>query len=1202
MSIADLVEQLFTGKSASTGFQWNADSEGINLFLPRDEFAALEQGEGDHCTLTQYAHLKMLEEQGLAERLPELRPNGFIIASALAVQLDNDVRHLLELPPPFPGDFKADMHGLTTHADFNVKLLPCLSGARIFNAYSIKGPLLWVSEQTRYLLTPAQWLAFTALQAHQNSKAHQNSEGAGDDEQRNLALVEALQRAKKQGMRVELAAFDTIEVVSPEKVSLILEREDNGGLLLSPHYGDPSITDAIAERLGQLNPDARVGSLRVGNKRIVLDEARFKATWEIIDNRHVAPEQAQAFLRNPAAFLDATLIDFDEGFSARVQGAAPFQNYYFGETDATEIDWFGPAEPAPGMVRADTLDTLIKSQRDLERFQDAYDQALEDGQTTLDFKDARVDCSDRGAIDKALERIAAKLIDKALIDKEDSDNEDIEPDPPTSPETDSNPPGPPLVVDIQPNDNALEFSAELTAALNGRMEALSYRGQIDWSRYLRSPFRYQEEGIRWLLGLARPTLQLAGERLGKDGALLADDMGLGKTFMTLVAIAEYLQQGQANQGQARPVLVVAPLGLLDNWEQEAQATYAPAHDPFKEIIKLQADADLPRFRAPPQTISFNAHQEDDRASIQKALKEKALKVGRDYGAERLDQPRRLVLTTYETLRDYQFSLCRIDWSLVIFDEAQMVKNPNTLASRAAKGLKARFKLAVTGTPVENSLRDFWNLLDTVRPGHLDAYQSFNREFIRPINRVPREQRANARQQTGVKLRAKTGLVMLRRNKVDQLQGLPAKTIYTGVEDHSPDTRFCAPLQCTMQRGQADVYDMVVANVMEQAADDNAGNPFLAGLQRLRDVALHPLLLDGGILPRPQSCEEAERLIDESSKLACVVGLLKTIQQKNEKAIIFAINKRAQDFVAAACEQLFAIRVHIINGDTKAVARRSGTLTRRRMIEAFESEPGFGVIVMSPIAAGVGLTITAANHVIHLERHWNPAKEAQATDRVYRIGQEKDVFVYLPVLRHPDAGRGIETVTFDQNLNRLLNEKSALKDAVVTPEDVQPDQVMRGVFSTGGPAPPAIDLQARDIDTLGWQRFEAFCAVLLDKVHDAQTQLTAVNDRGCDVVLRGEIKALIQCKFSEHSRRVYNSEDIVNDIYSAKPHYNDALHEEFKRLFAISNARGFSRRVKQSAKSKNVTLIDQPKLVKWLKRHPVTLNEITQKLAKERLVR
>ena len=171
---------------------------------------------------------------------------------------------------------------------------------------------------------------------------------------------------------------------------------------------------------------------------------------------------------------------------------------------------------------------------------------------------------------------------------------------------------------------------------------------------------------------------------------------------------------------------------------------------------------------------------------------------------------------------------------------------------------------------------------------------------------------------------------------------------------------------------------------------------------------------------------------------------------------------------------------------------------------------------------------------------------------------------------------------------------------MTPEDVQPDDVMRNVFSKGGPAPPAVNLQARDIDTLGWENFEAFCAVLLGKVHDAQTQLTAVNDRGCDVVLRGKINALIQCKFCGHSRRDYSSEDIVKEICWAQQKYNDALHEEFKCLFAISNARGFSRRVKKSAKSRKVTLVGQPQLIKWLKRHPVTRNEVAQKLAKERI--
>ena len=1162
MAISDLIDQLVNRKSAPSGFEWIADSEGINFVLPRDKLALLEEGDGDEWTLTQYLQLRMLEEEGLSEALPD----GFLIPTELAVQLDDEVRRLLELPSPFPGYFKTEMHGLSTHADFNLKLLPSLSDAKIFNAYTIKGPLLHITETTQYLLTPPELIAFAALEHHRGTK------GLRDDEQRNLTLLAALQRAKKHGMEVELAAFDTIDIISPEKVSLILERQEDGSLLLFPNYGDSSLTDEIAKRLGQLNPHSTVGSLRVGDKRIVLDEERFRATQEILNNRSVAPEQAQSFIKNPAAFLDATLIDLDEAFSARVQGVIEFQKHYFGETDESEIDWFStPAEPEPTTIEPNSLGTLIKTLKQLEEFQDAYEIAIEDGQSTLDFKSATVDLSNRAAIDTALDKIAEELIDTTGK---------------TLPKPTLDDSKPQLVVDVALNDDTVDFSSEL----NKRVEDVLYKDEIDWSCYQKEPYSYQKRGIRWLLGLACHTFKLPEDELSKYGALLADDMGLGKTFMTLVSIAEYLKQGQVKDDKSRPVLVVAPLSLLDNWEKETDETYLPASSPFDEIIKLQADGDLVRFKATPQTIQLASNDENDQASVRKVLK-----VGSDYGPDRLDQPRRLVLTTYETLRDYQISLCRVDWSLVVFDEAQMVKNPNTLASRAAKGLKAHFKLMVTGTPVENSLRDFWNLLDTAQPGHLDAYQQFNREFIRPINRAEKEDRETKRQETGLALRAKVGALMLRRNKADELEGLPRKTIYCGVED-DPNAQFHLPLQCTMTSKQAAVYDMVVANVNEQAASDGNGNPFLAGLHQLRSVALHPQLLDGGILPTPQSVSEAEQLISESSKLVCVLSLLRSIREKDEKVIIFAITKQLQVFIAAACEQLFGVRGYIVNGDTKAIARSSGKLTRRKMIDSFESEPGFGVIVMSPIAAGVGLTITAANHVIHLERHWNPAKEAQATDRVYRIGQQKDVFVYLPVLHHPNS----ELTTFDQNLNRLLNKKSALKDAVVTPEDVQPDDITKDVFKSDS-SKKEIGLSASDIDTLGWERFEAFCAVLMGKVYDAQTQLTPKSaDQGCDVVLRGEINALIQCKFSEHTGRVYESEDIVREIDWARTPYESALGEAFNNLFAISNVKGFGQRVKRSSSQADVKLVDHRQLVKWLKKYPVTLNEVQQKLSKERI--
>ena len=149
-----------------------------------------------------------------------------------------------------------------------------------------------------------------------------------------------------------------------------------------------------------------------------------------------------------------------------------------------------------------------------------------------------------------------------------------------------------------------------------------------------------------------------------------------------------------------------------------------------------------------------------------------------------------------------------------------------------------------------------------------------------------------------------------------------------------------------------------------------------------------------------------------------------IEKRSEKVLIFATTKAVQAYVSALITTIYKIPVATVNGDTKAVATKKDSETRKAIIDRFQDQEGFGVIVMSPIAAGVGLTIVGANNVIHLERHWNPAKEAQATDHVYRIGQKRDVNVYLPMALHPGMR------SFDLQLNGLLTNKVDLSDAVV----------------------------------------------------------------------------------------------------------------------------------------------------------------------------
>lgn len=166
----------------------------------------------------------------------------------------------------------------------------------------------------------------------------------------------------------------------------------------------------------------------------------------------------------------------------------------------------------------------------------------------------------------------------------------------------------------------------------------------------------------------------------------------------------------------------------------------------------------------------------------------------------------------------------------------------------------------------------------------------------------------------------------------------------------------------------------------------------------------------------------------------MLSLLEEIEKRGEKVLIFATSKSVQAYISALIRLKFKLNAEIINGETKAISTGKDDETRKGIIDKFQSLPGFGILIMSPVAAGVGLTITGANNVIHLERHWNPAKEAQATDRVYRIGQVKDVNVYIPIAIHP------RHKSFDVHLNSLLGNKIDLSNAVVAPDIVEGEEL------------------------------------------------------------------------------------------------------------------------------------------------------------------
>jgi SNF2 family DNA or RNA helicase len=1121
----------------------------------------------------------MLEEQGYAKQIA----NGYLIPSENAVVMDAEAKLLLEFPPPFTGNFRVRVNSQTSHSAFAIQIIPVMPDGKELPNYDLNGPCLQFGSQELYILSNAEWLAFSALRTHQNLPPENKSE------LHNLKLVGSLQAARKLGMDIDLSHFNMIEVREPDKIGVAVTQQGDGSLLLTPTFGSGAAPESIGKRLGQLSKAKDIGVIRVHDQIVVLDEKRLKATHEIISNRLIPKLLVKRFLESPSAFLDASLVDLDSGFSLRVRGATIFRHAYFGETDESGISWFERAlQKTDQTCQPSELHKVIECENDLQSAKKRIDDARSTGATVMEFGGKAIDISDEKTVDNIIRNIEKKIAGLAGTEKE----------PAEQPSDKKEKSGPPIIVDIATNDDLLELGSDYIPAL---IRDAAYKPHIDYSIYKRQPFPHQDEGIRWILGLAQPTLSLSDGEESLHGALLADDMGLGKTYMALVAISEYFRLCKEKNIVERPVLIVVPLTLLENWKEEIERTFHVC--PFSDMVLLQADAHLNKFRIEGTGIEIRQQaaeeflNNDNPPSMPENAIRYSLKIGKQYRPDNLDIPKRVVLTTYQTLRDYQFSLCRVDWSFVVFDEAQHIKNPNTLATRAAKGLKAKFKLLATGTPVENHLGDFWCLMDTARPGTLGAYQDFRQQYITPIRQAMPEQVSELRQSIGKNLRNKVGALMLRRLKEDNLPGLPQKFVFSGLNTHQENgCRYDPLLEKEMNGVQLQRYDTTIDTVVEMQQQGDGTNPILAGLHQLREISLHPLLLNSGMLATPKNSREARELMRLSGKLEILLDILDQIRKKGEKAIIFLINKRLQSFLKVSLGRIYDINVEIINGDTKAIATSSRTAanTRKGIISSFEGKKGFGVIIMSPIAAGTGLTVVAANNVIHLERHWNPAKEDQASDRVFRIGQTKDVNVYLPILKHPSID------SFDVNLHRLLSNKVTLKDAVITPEEVTNEEMGAAIFRAAvNQEDQARPLRGKDLPLLSWQEFEALCAELYGQHLRGEAFLTPTNDQGADVVILGKDQnALVQCKHTSMSK--YDSVDPLIQIHGAKPAYEEKTGKEFSRLIVAVNGRKYSRKVVAAAQTYKTELVAQGDLDNLLKMYKVSRKEIQKRLLISRM--
>lgn len=427
----------------------------------------------------------------------------------------------------------------------------------------------------------------------------------------------------------------------------------------------------------------------------------------------------------------------------------------------------------------------------------------------------------------------------------------------------------------------------------------------------------------------------------KFGGILADDMGLGKTVQVL-AFFQLLKERTRRPAQAASLLVV-PKSLIANWQREA-AKFTPG---LRFLLYLGT------IRSK-DTALFNGHD--------------------------------IVLTTYGTmLRDID-SLRQYHFQYAILDESQAIKNPLAKSAKAARLLEAEHRLVLTGTPVENNTLDLWSQLAFLNPGLLGSMDFFRHEFAIPI-----ESRGD--EEAAATLRKLVYPFILRRTKEQVAPELPARTeriIYADMD--SAQKKLYAR---TRERYRAELLGLI-----ENKGLNDARFKILEGLLRLRQIAIHPGLVDvsyRGAAP----------------KLEILLETLETLQAENHKALIFS------QFVG----MLKLVRRELDARQLQYVYLDGKTTDRQSRVDLFQNDPSYRFFLISLKAGGVGLNLTAADYVIHLDPWWNPAVEMQASDRAHRIGQDKPVFIYKLIARD----------TVEEKILQLQEKKRTLVKSLVTTE-------------------------------------------------------------------------------------------------------------------------------------------------------------------------
>lgn len=446
---------------------------------------------------------------------------------------------------------------------------------------------------------------------------------------------------------------------------------------------------------------------------------------------------------------------------------------------------------------------------------------------------------------------------------------------------------------------------------------------------------YQHRGYTWLYRNAHIGF----------GSVIADDMGLGKTLQVIATLLKYKEDGMLGKAKA---LVIAPTGLLTNWQAEMQK-FAPA-------------------------LTYKLYHGPDRKLA---------------GKERYD----VLLTSYGIVRSDADLLRKKKWQVVITDEAQHIKNHEAAQSKAVKSIPSHYCIAMSGTPVENRLTELWSIMDFCNQGLLGSVADFKEMFANPIQNQHDIEAAD-------KLKSVTAPFLMRRLKTD-------KSIISDLPDKIEMDTYS-----TLVKEQAALYEKTLQKAME--AIEGVDETDKRALFVRQGLVLQMMLALKQICNHPTQFLK-NKVLDASisGKMDLLFDKLDSIVLNNEKVLIFT------QFTEMGNLLMHFITAHF--GEAPLFYHGGCSIKQRKeMVEAFQHNPADKIFILSLKAAGTGLNLTAATHVIHYDLWWNPAVEAQATDRAYRIGQKSNVMVH----------RFITKGTFEERINEMIREKKHLADLTV----------------------------------------------------------------------------------------------------------------------------------------------------------------------------